>query len=353
MEQSMKRLTIAMSMAVSLLATPAAAQWLNYKTPGIPRTKDGKPNLTAPAPRTPDGKPDLSGMWNMGGLGYATNMNAAELLPEAQAIYRKRLETYGHEDPTSNCLPEGPRAGISGLDPLRIIQTRSITTVLYETGQFRLIYTDGRTLPKDMNPTWMGYSTGRWEGDTFVVETAGYNDRTWLDFTGRPHSEALRVTERFRRTDFGHMQLEMTFDDPKMYRKPWTIKVPVFFVADDDLIESVCLENEKDRGRLVGKVADERKAGKKVPVSVLSQYAGTYDVGPLGSWTVSVVGDDLTVDLGTGGGKQVMFPQSDNAFVLQSAGGGTVTFVKDSNNAVTHFFLTIVEGDFKAERKGR
>jgi hypothetical protein len=349
----MTRSSFLMVIALALLATPAQAQWVNYKTPGIPRTKDGKPNLTAPAPRTADGKPDLSGLWAMSGLGYATNMADVEMLPDARAIYQKRLETYGHEDPTSNCLPEGPRAGISGLDPLRIVQTRNITAVLYEGGTFRLIYADGRPLPKDMNPTWMGYSIGRWDVDTFVVETAGYNDRTWLDFTGRPHSEALRVTERFRRTDFGHMQLEMTFDDPKMYRKPWTIKVPVSFVADDDLIESVCLENEKDRGRLVGKVADERKPGKKVPVSVLSQYLGTYDVGPLGSWTVSVVGDELAVDLGTGGGKQVIFPQSDSVFVLQSAGGGTITFVKDSKNVVTHFLLTIVEGDFKAERKVR
>jgi hypothetical protein len=335
---------------VALLATPATAQWLNYKTPGIPRTKDGKPNLAAPAPRTADGKPDLTGMWNIGALGHATNMADAEMLPAAQAIYEKRLETYGADDPATNCLPEGPRSGLAGLDPMRIIQSRNMTTMLYETGQFRLIYTDGRPLPKEMTPTWMGYSIGRWEGDTFVVETAGYNDRTWLDFKGRPHSEALRVTERFRRTDFGHMQLEMTFDDPKMYKRPWTIKLPVNFLADDDLIENVCLENEKDRGRLIGKIADERVKERKVPVSVLSQYAGSYDVGPLGSWTVSVVGDELAVDLGSGGGKQVMFAQSDSVFVLPST-GGTLTFVRDARNLVTHMFLTIVEGDFKAERK--
>src|SRR4029077_6583700 len=204
-----KRSSVVMMLALCLLAAPVAAQWLNYKTPGIPRTKDGKPNLTAPPPRTADGKLDLSGMWSIGGLGHATNITEVEMLQDAQTLYEKRLETYGNEDPAANCLPEGPRSGISGLDPLRIIQTRYLTTVLYETGQFRLIYTDGRPLPKDMTPTWMGYSIGRWEGDTFVVETAGYNDRTWLDFTGRPHSEALRVTERFRRTDFGHMQLEM------------------------------------------------------------------------------------------------------------------------------------------------
>jgi hypothetical protein len=348
----MTRSGFVMCTALSLLATPAAAQWLNYKTPGIPRTRDGKPNLTAPAPRTADGKPDLSGMWAISGLGYATNITDMEMLPAAQALYRKRLESYGSDDPAINCLPEGPRSALAGLDPLRIIQSRNMTAVLYETGSYRLIYTDGRPLPKDPNPTWMGYSIGRWDGDTFVVETAGYNDRTWLDFTGRPHSEALRVTERFRRMDFGHMQLEMTFDDPKTYRRPFTIKVPVNFLPDDDLIENVCLENEKDRGRLVGKIADERKTERKLPASVLSQYAGTYDVGPLGNWTVSVVGDELAVDLGSGGGRQVMFARADDVFVLPSA-GGTVTFVKDSKNVVTHLLLTIVEGDFKAERKTR
>src|SRR5215475_2239130 len=278
----MKRSMLA-AMALSLLATPAVAQWVNHKTPGIPRTKDGKPNLTAPTPRTADGKPDLSGLWAINGLGHATNLADADMLPAAQALYKKRLETYANDDPAANCLPEGPRSGLAGLDPLRIVQSRYLTAVLYESGQFRLIHTDGRALPKDMTPTWMGYSIGRWEGDTFVVETAGYNDRTWLDFGGRPHSEALRVTERFRRIDFGHMQLEMTFDDPKTYRRPITIKMAVNFVPDDELIENVCLENEKDRARLVGKVADERKDERKVPLNVLSQYAGTYDVGPLGT----------------------------------------------------------------------
>jgi hypothetical protein len=158
------------------------------------------------------------------------------------------------------------------------------------------------------------------------------------------------VTERFRRTDFGHMQLEMTFDDPKIYRKAFTIKMPVNFIPDDDLIENVCLENEKDRGRLVGKIADERRTEKKIPASVLSQYEGTYDVGPLGNWNVSVAGSELTIDLGSGGGRQVMFARADDVFVLPSA-GGTVTFVRDTKNVVTHLFLTIVEGDFKAERK--
>jgi hypothetical protein len=253
-------------------------------------------------------------MWSFSGLGYATNITDVEMLPAAKAVCQKRLATYGREDTASNCFPEGPRAS-------------------------PVIHTDGRPLPTDQNPTWMGYSIGRWDGDTFVVETTGFNDRTWLDFNGHPHTEALRVTERFHRTTFGHMNLEMTFDDPKAYVAPFTIKMDVNYVPDDDLIEYACLENEKDRGKLVGRVADEKRREKKLPVSLLSQYAGTYNVGPLGNWTVSVVGDHLAIELGDGGGKQQVFATADN--------------VRDSkkNNAVTHFLLTIVEGDFRADRK--
>lgn len=347
------RISLFVSAAVFAIAVSSSeSQWLNYPTPGIPRTPDGKPNLNAPTPRAPDGHADLSGLWSINGLGYATNITDVELLPAAKALFQKRLETYGSDDPVSSCLPEGPRSALAGLDPLRIVQTPAMVVMLYEAASYRVIYTDGRPLPKDQNPTWMGYSIGRWDGDTFVVETVGFNDRTWLDFSGRPHSEALRVVERFRRTSFGRMDLEMTFDDPKSYVKPFTIKVGVNYVADDDLIENVCLENEKDRHKLIGKVADERRREKKLPVSVLSQYAGTYDVGPLGNWTVSVVGDHLAIELGDGGGRQQVFPTSDTVFVFQST-GGTVTFVKDPKrgNAVTHFLLTIVEGDFRGDRK--
>jgi hypothetical protein len=337
------------ALLVSLAATPAAAQWLNYPTPGIPRTKDGKPNLTASAPKAGNGKPDLSGMWSIGGLGVATNITDVEMLPAAKALFTERLETYANDDPATACLPEGPRAGIAGLDPMRIVQTRNMVVVLHETGSYRQIFTDGRPLPKDLNPTWMGYSVGRWVKDTFVVDTVGYNDKTWLDFLGHPHSESLHLTERYRRTDFGHMQIEMTFDDPKTYVKPFTIKMAGKLVPDDDLIENVCLENEKDRGRLVGKINDEKKAEKQVAADVLAQYAGSYDVGPMGVWKVSVIGDRLAVALADGGGNQVVFARTDNVFVFPSA-GGMLTFVKEKDK-VTHFLLTIVEGDFRGERR--
>jgi len=343
------RITAALCLVT--LAATADAQWLNYPTPGIPRTKDGKPNLTARAPRTADGAPDLSGLWMLGGLGTATNITDTGLRPAAQAIYDERLKTYANDDPAVACLPEGPRAGISGLDPFRILQSRYVTYIVHEANPYRQIFTDGRPLPKEMNPAWMGYSIGRWEGDTFVVTTAGFNDKTWLDFVGHPHSEALRTTERFRRTDFGHMQVEITYDDPESYAKPFTLNLSATFVADDDLIENICLENEKDRHKLVGKVADEKDAAKAVPASVLAEYAGQYDVGPFGRWTVAVAGDTLTVELPDGGGKQPVFATADNVFVMPSA-GGTLTFVKDpATNGVTHLVLTIVEGDIRGERK--
>jgi hypothetical protein len=285
----------------------------------------------------------------VGGLGLTTNITTVEMLPWAQKVFSARQATYGHEDPVISCLPEGPRAGLHGLEPLRIIQVPTMTIVLYESSPMRQIFTDGRALPKDPNPTWMGYSIGRWDGDTFVVETTGYNDKTWLDFAGHPHSEALRVTERFRRKDFGHMELAMTYDDPKTYVKPWTVNTTVNFVPDTELLENVC-ENEKDRERLVGRVSDEQKIAKKVSRDVLARYAGTYENEGLGTFTVSVSGDELLIELADGGGRQRTIAQSDTVFMFP-AFGGTVRFVTDGKGPATHFVLTVVEGDVTATRK--
>ena len=167
-----------------------------------------------------------------------------------------------------------------------------------------------------------------------MVETIGYNDKTWLDFTGHPHSEALRVTERFRRTDFGHMRLSMTFDDPKSYTKPFTIEMAVNIVPDTDLLESVCLENEKDCQRLVGRSPKTGGSQAKVSSSVLARYVGIYDVGPLGNWTVSVEGEQLQIELADGGGKQTVVPQSDSLFLFPST-GGTVRFVTERTSSRT------------------
>ena len=329
---------------------PVAAQWINHPTPGTPRTADGKPDLTAAVPRTADGKPDLSGIWTINGLGYSTNITTVEMLPWAQKVYQARSATYGHEDPAVGCLPEGPRAALHGLEPFRIVQTAYVTYFMYESSPARQIFSDGRKLPTDPTPSWMGYSVAHWDADTFVVDTIGYNDKTWLDFTGHPHSEALHVTERFRRTDFGHMELAVTYDDPKAYTRPWTINVAVNLIPDTDLLENVCLENEKDRERLVGRVSDDRKTSKRVAPEILASYAGTYAVPMLGVWTISVAGDDLKVEMSDGGGKQVAFAQSDTVFVFPPI-GGTLRFVGDGKGPATGFVLTVVEGDIPAMRK--
>ena len=183
----------------------------------------------------PEGTPDLSGIWRLNGLGYTFNIfgsHPVDMLPWAKAVYTERVASYGKGSPDTNCLPAGPRAGLFGQDPVKFVQTPGLLLVLYENAPTRQIFLDVRQLPKDPNPSWMGYSVGHWEGDTLVVDTAGFNDRTWLDLAGHPHTEALHVTERFRRLDFGRIQLQMTFDDPNAYVKSWTIPVDVTLVPE-------------------------------------------------------------------------------------------------------------------------
>ena len=259
----------------------AHAQWLNHPTPGTPRTRDGKPNLAAKTPRASNGKPDLSGVWRtefappgenerlygsfVGDFvvpgddprtfsKYFFNILAdfkpedAPMRPGVAEITRQNAARIGVANPSTQCLPQGiTRADIFAFAPFKIIQTPGVIVMLYEVDNMhRQIYTDGRKLPADPQPSYLGYSVGRWEGDTLVVDSAGFNDKTWLDGRGHPHSEELRIQERFHRRDFGHMDLSLTIDDPKMYTKPWTIKVTELLEPDTDVLEYVCTENEKD-----------------------------------------------------------------------------------------------------------
>jgi hypothetical protein len=261
------------------------AQWLNYRDPATPRNLDGKANLTAPAPRAPDGKPDLSGVWmheytsleemrriygshrideaiktDAPGMELATQHKYAFnvftdldeeslVLPGTAAL----MEQRGPEDTTQVCAGVFgfPLAGLFSA-PIKIIQAPRVTLILYEADNLRRqVFTDGRRLPKEFDfPAYLGYSTGHRDHDVFVVETAGFNDKTPLDTLLHPHSEALRITERFRRRDFGHLEIETTFNDPKMYRRPFTIKVPYNLLPDSDIFESFCGQNEKDRRHL-------------------------------------------------------------------------------------------------------
>ncbi len=273
--------------AALLLQIGARAQWLNYPEPGIPRLKDGKPNLSAPAPRGADGKPDLTGVWaheltpsaefkRILGAAYETESKAALIGMELETVHKYGINILADLKPEESPVgPEGAAAikrraaerrvdnvchgeygwPVAGLlaEPFKIVQARKETMILYEVdGLHRQVFVDGRAFPATFEfPAYLGYSVGHWEGDTFVVESRGFNDRTPLDAMGHPRSEAMHVTERFRRRDFGHLDTEMTFDDPQLYTRKFTVKVAYELVPDNDIFEMFCGQNEKDRIHMV------------------------------------------------------------------------------------------------------
>ena len=251
---------------------PLGAQWLNYPEAGTPRTKDGKPKLTAPAPRI-NGKPDLSGVWQaqrtplseyvrvlgdnpdkiqvdlndvtkeVGNIFWGLKREEQPLRPEALAIMQQRA---GMDAPTLRCLPASVPMDIF-IYAFKIVQAKREMVIIPEAGDPpRQIYTDGRSLPTDPQPAWMGYSVGAWEGDTLAVETAGFNEEGWLDTARHPRSESMRMRERYHRRDFGHMDLEITIEDPKYYTRPIVLKTQLNLIPDSDVLEFVCTENEKD-----------------------------------------------------------------------------------------------------------
>lgn len=248
---------LALLLFLSFWSIPADAQWFSYPIPGTPRTADGKPDLSAPAPSTPDGKPNLSGIWMTPSGRWLNNLAAdgvdVPFTPWARALYQERQANNGKGRPSERCLSHGVTDFDALGTPTKIIQTPAVTVILFEAyNHYRQVFTDGRPLPKDPQPAWLGYSIGKWDGNTFVVDTIGLNDQTWLDDGGHPHSEMLHVTERFTRRDFGHMQIEITIDDPQAYSRPWTVTIPKELMPDTDLIEFIC-ENEKDYAHMVGK----------------------------------------------------------------------------------------------------
>jgi hypothetical protein len=238
------------------LCQDARAQWINYPTRGIPHTADGKPNLSAPAPKTPDGKPNFSGVWehlNARTTAYYLDGITIPWQPWAKALFDQRTADNQIDNPESRCLPRGiPKA--DAFDVHKIVQTPELIVILYEyQTTYRQIFLDGRELPKDPNPTWAGYSTGHWEGDTLVVESNGFNGKAWLSGRGNPISDAMHLTERMRRRDFGHMDIQLTIEDPKAYTKPWTAELHPQLIPDTELMEFVCNENERDLRHLVTK----------------------------------------------------------------------------------------------------
>ena len=277
----MRSQTFSLGIALAGAMVSASAQWLDYPTPGTPLTPDGKPNLSAKAPRAANGKPDLSGVWHIepppageierlyGDLGaavvagddprtfsrYWANIlidfkpGEEPIRPEAVALTLKHRQTM--DSPDSHCLPISlPIRDLTPF-PFKIFQTPEAIVILYEAdGAARQIHTDGRKLPVNPQPSWMGYSTAKWQGDTLVVDTAGFNDRGWLDARGHPRSEALHVQERLHRRDFGHMDVQATVEDPIVLTGPVTIKFTELLIPNSDILENFCTEGERDRAHM-------------------------------------------------------------------------------------------------------
>ena len=265
-----------MSIRIVMLMAAAqvlSAQWFHYPTAGVPKKPDGSPNLAAPAPRTAEGKPDLSGIWapvrrrplneSLEGQLNATGPfwdfgsvvpGGLPYLPWAKEVRDKRAADQSKDNPDVQCMPLGILQMNTHPFPRRFVQTPGYLAILHERDmEYRQIFTDNRPLPEDPQPSWNGYSTGHWEGDTLVVETIGFRDGLWADYRGSPITSAAKITERFRRPNFGSMEIEMTVDDPKAYSKPWTVKLAMELLLDEDLLEYVCLEGEKDSAHMVGK----------------------------------------------------------------------------------------------------
>jgi hypothetical protein len=274
----MRRPNVSVAALVAALALPASgsAQWLRYPTADVPRKADGTPNLTAPTPRLPDGKPDFSGIWHagnrnpctlgtgdfidctseIGGSPLARNLGrdlpgGLPYQPWAAEVVKKRTADLAIDDPHVQCLPDNPPRPWGLPHLTKAIHSPKLLVLLYEVNaMYRQIFVDGRPLPEDPAPGWNGYSTARWEGETLVVQTAGFRDNLWLDTNGSPMSDAAKMTERISRPNYGTLQIELTVDDPKVYTKPWTVKMTQSLELDTELVDEFCLENEKAYRRM-------------------------------------------------------------------------------------------------------
>ena len=303
------------ALALIVGTTPAAAQWLDRPWAGIPRTADGKPNLSAPAPRGPDGKPDLTGIWS--GPVPEIEFDPANAQPWVNDLIRQRQREYHKGRPLYNCLPSGPEADRAA-GWKRILQTPTLIAILNEDLSHRVIHMDGRELEANPAPSWMGVSVGRWEGDALIVESAGFNEKTWLSRYGQSHTEALRVREVYRRRDFGHLDVEVTFTDPRAYTKPWGFTAAMELNPDTEMLESIC-ERSSDEWQGGAVAAD---TAVKVAPEVLARYVGVYH-GRYGGEKrvieVTLAGDQLIAKVTgraavDGGEMRPLIPQDQTTF---------------------------------------
>jgi hypothetical protein len=336
---------------------PAGAQWLDRPWPAIPRTADGKPNLTAPAPRGPDGKPDLTGVWDGGPL--VARPDPDDLQPWVMDLVRKHQQDYYKARPYYQCRPSGPEAERYG-GWKRILQTPTDIAILNDDLTYRVIHMDGRKLEADPAPSWTGYSVGRWDGDTLVVDSAGFNDKTWASRYGVQHTEALRTTERYRRTDFGHMQVQVTFTDPGAFAKPWSFTADVELKADTEMLEAIC---EKSSEHWTGSLSDASSTAITVSPDVLKGYVGvytgiyggnqrTYEVSLSGGQLIAKIVGNVEGGLGAAGldegAPRTLVPLSQTVF--EGLGLG-YQFVVNDRGVATDLIVIHISGPYKYARQ--
>jgi hypothetical protein len=320
-----------------LCAAPASAQWLDRQTPGLPRTADGKVKLTAPAPRTADGKPDFTGVWTpAGGQGALDGLEALRVEPDAikpwaREVIRARAQDFFKSRPDFQCRPSGPEAESFEREK-RILQTPAMIAILNSNQTYRQIFLDGRTLEKNPAPMWMGYSVGRFDGETLIVESNGFNDSTWLNNVGLPHTEKLRVTERYRRPDLGHLNVDVTFTDPDTFDTPLQFSFAMQLMTDTEMVEEVC---ESKMEFWTGNVSDLQKSAVKVSADVLKEYVGYYE----GYWRANLRKVTVTLESGvlhvTGlllPGTVELIPEANDLFTTTE--GVSYKFVKDDRGTV-------------------
>jgi hypothetical protein len=251
-----------------LPSMPLGAQWIRYPTAGVPRAADGNVDMSAPAPRMADGRPDFSGVWTSDEVdprrpgvppdphGATTSRRMINLgvdLPDGlpyqpwlAALVKERWADNAKDDPHVRCLPLNSLRAYGMPHLLKFVHAPSLLIVLNEwNAGYRQVFTDGRPLPDDPTPSWQGYSSATWSGDTLVVDTIGMRDDLWIDWRGSVLTEVAKVREQIRRPDFGHLEIEVTVDDPKAYTRPWTVMIKERLLVDTELIDEICLENER------------------------------------------------------------------------------------------------------------
>lgn len=345
-----------------LISTPLYAQWWDFQSPSVPRDTDGKPDLSAPIPKLADGHPDTSGMW-VPVQAHGSLFDSENIKPWALEKMAEQEASFYRNDPRFHCLPSGPGsypAGISVGGMRRMVHHPDFIAILNGEMTFRQVYMDGRELPEVLLPSWMGYSIGYWDGDTLVIESNGYNDKTWLTREGLPHTEQLHIIERYRRLDFGHMELEIIYEDSGTFKKPVQAVIDLVSRPDSQMLESICNEASKGRSHWNGEIDQAEQKVVEVSEETLKKYVGTYQ----GIWLGSVVTAEILIEDGdmflvrtprysdTGGNtnsaKSRLIAQSETAF--DCACGLGFVFKLDASGEVTGVSEVHVSGEWIFDR---